>query len=139
MFQAGSTRSGYDYTLSGASLLKQGVTDVTGHQRRKYPTNWEQLARACKERADWKCEHCHVEQFATRTSKRGTPYFIYLHAAHIYQLDTRNTQPELIALCISCHAAYDYQHKQREKRIELERLKHRRELAARVDYRFYGG
>ncbi len=112
---------------------------MTGHQRRKYPKEWELLARDCKERADWKCEHCHVEQLATRTSKKGNPYFIYLAACHVHQLDTRNAQPELIALCISCHARYDYQHKQRVRRVELERLKHRKALAARVDYRFYGG
>ncbi len=111
---------------------------MTGHQRRRYPLNWEILAQACKERAGWRCEHCHIEQYAIRTSKRGTPYYVYLHAAHIHH-DQDNQQPELIALCIACHARYDYRHKERQKRIELERLKHQRALASRVDLRFYGG
>lgn len=110
---------------------------MTGHQRKKYPANWEELARQCKERALWRCEHCGIAQHTTRTSKKGTPYIVYLHAAHVHQADTRNTQPELKALCISCHAHYDYQHKQREQRIELERLKHRSLWCQKADRRYY--
>ncbi len=90
--------------------------------RKRYPLNWEQLAQACKERANWRCEECGIEQFAIAIYKRGTPYFIYLHSANINH-DKGNPEPELKALCISCHAKLDYQHKEREARVRLETLK----------------
>lgn len=111
---------------------------MTGQKRGRYPVNWEALARACKDAANWTCQHCGIPQFALVESRAGKPYIIYLHAAHIHH-DQDNQQPALIALCISCHGRYDYQHKQRVKRIELERLKHQKQLASRVDLRFYGG
>jgi len=100
---------------------------MIGMYRKRYPPSWEQLAQACKERAGWRCEHCGVEQYALVESRKGTPYIIYLHAAHKHH-DPRNPCPELLCLCISCHAKYDYEHKQREARVRLEILKHLRLL-----------
>ncbi len=91
--------------------------------REFYPANWPELARACKERAGWACEHCGVKQHEIVTSRKGTPYFIYLHAAHKNH-DHDNPDPELLCLCISCHSRYDYRHKQREAILRLERMKH---------------
>lgn len=98
-------------------------------QRQQYPTEWDSLATACKERAGWRCEHCGIAQYAQAISAKGTPYLIYLHAAHKHH-DKGNPHPELIALCIACHARYDYTHKQREARVKLEVLKHLRLLIA---------
>ncbi len=99
--------------------------------RRRYPANWPELALACKVQAGWKCEHCGVEQFAIRIGqKTGSPYLVYLHAAHVDH-DPRNLYPRLRALCPACHMRYDYEHKQREARITLERLRHRMMLQAR--------
>jgi hypothetical protein len=95
--------------------------------RAAYPENWECLAQACKERDSWTCQHCGVKQYEIRTSKKGNPYFIYLHAAHVNH-DQGNPDPELITLCITCHSRFDYQHKQREARVRLECLKHLRLL-----------
>ncbi len=91
--------------------------------RRKYPDRWEEMARQCKEAAGWKCEECGAAQFELRTSRRGSPYLVYLHAAHVNN-DPGNPDPELKALCISCHAKLDYERKQREARVRLEILKH---------------
>jgi predicted HNH restriction endonuclease len=97
--------------------------------RKRYPDSWEELAQACKERAGWRCEHCCVEQYALVESRKGTPYLVYLHAAHKHH-DPGNPHPELLCLCASCHARYDYAHKQREARVRLEILKHLRLLIA---------
>jgi hypothetical protein len=102
---------------------------VIGMYRKRYPPTWEQLAEACKIRAGWCCEHCGVEQYALVESRKGTPYIIYLHAAHKNH-DPDNPNPELLCLCISCHARYDYKHKVREARVRLEILKHLRLLIA---------
>src|SRR5215831_20378541 len=97
--------------------------------RNAYPPNWEALAHACKERAGWVCEQCGAHQYEQRLSRRGVPYFVYLHAAHVNN-DPWNPNPELVCLCISCHARLDYQHKQREAIIRLERMKHLKLLIA---------
>jgi ssDNA-binding Zn-finger/Zn-ribbon topoisomerase 1 len=98
--------------------------------RRQYPDQWEQLSTACKEKAGWTCEHCGARQHEIRTSKKGNPYFIYLHAAHKNH-DKRNPDPVLICLCVSCHARYDYEHREREARARLECLKHLKLLIER--------
>lgn len=95
--------------------------------RAKYPPNWEQLARQCKERAAWRCEHCGAEQYSIAISKHNTPYMIYLHAAHKYH-DKENPTPDLIALCVACHARHDWRYKQSQARVHLERLKHLKRL-----------
>lgn len=100
---------------------------MLGAYRQLYPPNWPELAQACKERAGWQCEECGAQQYELKTSRRGTPYLIYLHAAHINH-DPHNPAPALRCLCISCHARLDYQHKQREARVRLEILKHLRFL-----------
>ena len=91
--------------------------------RDHYPPDWPRLSRQCKERAGWVCQGCGAHQYEQRISRRGVPYFIYLHAAHLNN-DPANPEPELVCLCISCHARLDYQRKQREARIRLEQLKH---------------
>jgi hypothetical protein len=99
-----------------------------------YPSNWKRLSQQCKARANWQCEHCGARQYEIVTSRKGTPYFIYLHAAHRRQLDQHNPSPDLICLCVSCHAKYDYEHKQRLARIRLEQMKHLRFLIREGDY-----
>jgi hypothetical protein len=53
----------------------------------------------------------------------GTPYLIYLAACHKFQ-DKENPCPELIALCVACHARHDWKHKQAMQQAYLEQLKH---------------
>lgn len=96
-----------------------------------YPPNWKALAQACKDRAGWVCEHCHIPHGATRTSRRGNPYRVWLQAAHKNHLDRNKSSAELLCLCFACHARYDYQHDQRLAAIRLHCLKHRKLLAKR--------
>ena len=104
---------------------------VKSERRKQYPKNWEQLARQCKEQAGQTCQFCHVTQGRRRKSKRtGKRYTVYLHAAH-RDHDVGNPCPILICLCPTCHGKYDYRHREREKHLALERLKHRRLLLAR--------
>lgn len=99
--------------------------------KRLYPVAWAGLAWACKERAGWQCEHCQVAQGETRISRRGHPYIIYLQAAHKYHSERSQADAELLCLCVSCHARYDYQHDQRIAAIRLHTLKHRRLITPR--------
>ena len=91
----------------------------------RYPRNWRELAIACKQRANWQCEECGVTQGTKRISKRtGAVYPIYLHAAHTALHDTSNPQPELQALCPTCHGRHDWQLRKREAAVTLEKHKH---------------
>lgn len=104
---------------------------MKSERRKQYPKNWEQLARQCKERADWKCEQCHITQGKKRTSKRtGKRYVVFLHAAH-RDHDIGNPNPVLLCLCPTCHGKYDFQHRMKEQQISHERLKHQLFLAFR--------
>jgi hypothetical protein len=96
------------------------------YNKQSYPQHWKELAVRCKQRAQWRCEDCHVEQGEERVSKRtGSVYQVFLHAAHVSQHDTLNPQPELKALCPICHGRMDWQLRLREKEIALECMKHR--------------
>jgi hypothetical protein len=101
-----------------------------------YPPDWQALATACKERAGWRCEHCHIRHRAWRRSKRtGRRYRVYLQAAHKNHLDRAKSNAELLCLCFSCHARYDYQHDQRLADIRLHSLKHRHLLKQALEGR----
>lgn len=106
---------------------------MTPQRRALYPPNWNELARACKEDAGWRCASCKIRHGSRRTSQRtGRRYVVYLHAAHVSLDDTRNPCPELRCLCPTCHGRYDVRLRIREGRISLERLKHRLLLKRRA-------
>lgn len=76
-------------------------------QEELYPPNWKELARACKERADWKCEECGVEHGTIRIGrKKKRPYKVRLSATHPDN-DPENPNPRLIALCELHHLRCD--------------------------------
>jgi hypothetical protein len=89
-----------------------------------YPDNWEELARDCKERAGWQCEHCRVAHGAYIIDEdTGAVTKAVLCAAHLDH-DPWNPHPRLAALCRSCHGRYDYSWEQRQRWLELEVLRH---------------
>ena len=89
-----------------------------------YPAKWEQLARACKERAGWCCEHCGIVHGVLTVSERtGVVYTVYLAAAHLDH-DPWNPSPRLAALCQRCHGRYDWSWQERQRRLALEQLRH---------------
>ena len=98
----------------------------------QYPRNWRELAHACKERAGWQCEACHVQQGTKRTSQRtGSVYTVFLHAAHAILHDTGNPDPTLKALCPTCHGRHDWQLRRYAGDTLLEKLKHKLLLMSR--------
>jgi hypothetical protein len=110
--------------LLGYFPIKWSPT-VKAERRKRYPKNWEALARQCKEQAGWICEMCHIEQGRRRISHRtGAEYLVYHHAAH-RDHDIGNPNPILLCLCPTCHGRYDYQYRMHQKQLNHERLKHR--------------
>ena len=72
-----------------------GVERVMPWTRARYPGDWEEIARAVKERAGWRCERCgHPSDPATG------------HTLTVHHLDgdPGNNEPgNLVALCQRCH------------------------------------
>ena len=73
--------------------------------RSKYPDDWDDIALAIKDAAEWKCEKCSLQcRFPDEpfdTHKRT------LTTAHINHVE-RDCRPEnLVALCPACHLEYD--------------------------------
>ena len=118
------------YTFRGTSLAKEFL--LKSERRKRYPKDWEQLARKCKERANWQCEVCHVTQGAERISHHtGAVYTVFLHAAHTTLHDTSNPNPQLQALCPTCHGRHDWQLRKIEEAGLLETRKHQMLLSFR--------
>lgn len=87
-----------------------------------YPSNWNELARACKEEANWQCQECGIVEGAVVVSRRtGVVYTVHLAAAHLNH-DIWNPQPQLQALCPRCHRRYDAS--QRDQWLALEMYRH---------------
>lgn len=89
-----------------------------------YPSDWEDKIQACKERAGWRCEECGVAHGAIAISRRtGVVYTVYLAATHVNH-DIWNPQPQLRALCPSCHGRYDHSRRERQRWLALEKQRH---------------
>lgn len=82
------------------------------------------MARACKERAGWRCESCGIAHGTEVVSRRtGEVRPVVLAAAHVDH-DFWNLHPRLRALCPRCHARYDASQAERVRRVAAERERH---------------
>jgi hypothetical protein len=83
----------------------------------------------CKERAGWRCEKCGVKHGTIRRSLHtGRAYPVWLQAAHPNH-DPENPDPELVAVCGSCHWHY-YRRPGTRPAWLIEKLKHQKLLDA---------
>lgn len=105
--------------------------------RKRYPPNWEQIATAVKQAADWQCEKCGrlcirpgelPADFIKRLHLNFKHVQDYLEAPTRHTLttshrdqDPRNNQPaNLWALCPTCHLNYDRSHRERQRHLRRE-------------------
>jgi hypothetical protein len=63
--------------------------------RPAYPDDWLQIANAIKQRAGWKCEHCHHPH----DPKAGYTLTVHHRDGNPFNNDPSNTR----ALCQRCH------------------------------------
>lgn len=91
------------------------------NNRHKYPKNWKELARKCKEAAGYRCEECKVPHGTIRVSWSGRPWPVYMVAAHKLH-DPFNPSPDLACVCPRCHWRYYRRHGQPAVWV-IERLK----------------
>src|SRR2546429_1534825 len=93
--------------------------------RHRYPKQWRRLATECKDRAGWRCERCGIKHGTLRRSlytDRIHP--VWLQAHHVNG-DPESEEPQLQALCPSCHFFY----RRNPPAWLLERIKHQKLLA----------
>ncbi len=69
---------------------------MVARRKIRYPYDWDLIAAAAKDRADWKCEACGVGHMS---KQRGA--ILTVHHLNTNTLDSDNTN--LIALCQVCH------------------------------------
>lgn len=79
---------------------------MASRRKLKYPPNWKEMARGCKERAGWCCEWCGSAHGMERIGARGKPYKVIL-TVHHPDGDTENPDARIIALCQACHLRDD--------------------------------
>ena len=90
--------------------------------RRDYPSNWDDLSRAVKIEAGWRCEFCQAEHGKPHPAT-GSP--VVIATAHL-DGDPRNCERvNLIAVCQKCHLLLDRSRHSRHRREnrELEELR----------------
>lgn len=73
--------------------------------RSKYPDDWDEIARAVKEQAGWKCEPC-----GKQCRRPGEPFVSHGYTATVAHInhDESDCRPEnLVCACAPCHIRYD--------------------------------
>ncbi len=73
--------------------------------RKRYPANWDEIARRVKDEADWKCEVC-----GRQCRRPGEPFDTHrrtLTVAHLDHTPENCERSNLKAMCPACHLRYD--------------------------------
>lgn len=78
---------------------------MSWNNRKKYPKNWEELSKVCRDTANWKCEQCEIAEGEWQVGEHRV-YQVKLAAAHLDH-DPWNPNPRLKALCPDCHFKHD--------------------------------
>ena len=73
--------------------------------RTRYPPDWEEIARAVKQRANWVCEVCGKQ--CRRPDEPFDTHKRTLTVAHINHTPEDCDPDNLIAACAPCHLEYD--------------------------------
>lgn len=97
------------------------------HKRRpdlypKWMNKQDSPSELCRQRDGLVCVDCGIAQYTQLTSASGAPYFVYLHASHLHQLDPDPVEPienqRLRARCPRCHRIYDMYWQRRAEEVE---------------------
>lgn len=74
----------------------------------RYPSDWESISFAIKEKAGWVCQKC-----GKQCRKPGEPFDTHrrtLTVAHLNHTPEDGRPENLMAMCAPCHLQYDAQH-----------------------------
>lgn len=83
---------------------------IRPENRARYPADWPEIARAVKERANWRCEG--LPPYESCRAEHGKPHpvtgsIVVLTAAHLNHKPEDCRPQNLKAACQRCHLTYD--------------------------------
>jgi hypothetical protein len=81
---------------------------IKPENRRRYPSNWVELATSIKETADWVCEKC--GQQCRRPGEKFDTHRRTLTVAHLDHTPENCAPDNLRPWCAPCHIRYDAPH-----------------------------
>lgn len=87
--------------------------------RKRYPADWDEIARRVKDETDWKCEVC-----GRQCRRPGEPFDTHrrtLTVAHLDHTPENCERSNLRALCAPCHLRYDAQQHAESRRRNKQR------------------
>lgn len=111
-------------------------------ERRRYPPDWDAIARQVKQQANWTCQACDrpcrrpgedVKEFCDRVATRDDRWGLkgvdgtyrlgrfVLTVAHLDQTPSNNDPANLKALCPACHLKHDAPYRQANAYAKRER------------------
>lgn len=77
-------------------------------ERKRYPKNWDAIAKDVKDKADWKFQRC-----GKQCRRPGEPFDTHkrtLTVAHLNHTPEDCRPENLMAMCAPCHCRYDAKH-----------------------------
>lgn len=77
---------------------------MTPMDKKRYPNNWDEIAKEYKDSIDWRCENCGIEHLSDLTM--GSCLTVH-HPDH----DPENSDARLIGLCARCHLREEIRYK----------------------------
>jgi 5-methylcytosine-specific restriction endonuclease McrA len=91
---------------------------IRPENKHRYPENWQEISRAIKERAGWRCEcegECGREHEGRCTNYHDVPSVltgnkVVLTTAHLDHVPEHVDPANLRAFCQACHLSYDREH-----------------------------
>ena len=81
-------------TYGSRIIDKPAGSDITDPLN-QYPSNWTDISLQKKEKARWRCEKCGINLISKK---------LFLHVHHKNGRKDDNSERNLVALCIGCHA-----------------------------------
>ncbi|AEH01977.1 HNH endonuclease [Lacinutrix sp. 5H-3-7-4] len=98
----------YDYVIQYANSKNEIATKT---KQNGYVIMWKQISQAIRERVDFCCENCHINLVQES-------FFLEVH--HKDYNKKNNSDNNLIALCVLCHATVDDKHLRNFKSVPLK-------------------
>lgn len=99
--------------------------------KKRYHTDWQEIAKTVKEAAGWMCEECDKQCYrpGEKCENRQNVLTVH-HKDHVPE----NCDPSnLIALCAPCHLKADKEHHAATRRYNAERRRAAKKLRRCID------
>lgn len=98
-FEKNKIRDNFDlnafFQTYGSRIINKPVGSDITDPLNQYPSNWDEISDQKREGVGWRCEECGEDLISKQE---------FLHTHHINGRKDDNSERNLVALCIGCHA-----------------------------------